>query len=442
MARLPGGIVIVALALGAVSCSSAPEARQGGTAGTSGSAGAAGSPGGAGGTAGSGMAGSGMAGSGMAGSGVGGTGLGGLGGTPARPVLSDEQARDFTVLAYLAKTGAVAAPTTDDWDPTEGAGDVASFTPAYTVAEADGTHTSVQAAITEAATAGGTDRIFIHVMPGTYREVVCVPVGAPPITLYGTGSDPSETTIVYDHLAGSMVDSVVNPCVNPSGTTYGTGGSATFAVYGSDFHAKNLTISNDADESTATGAVQGVALNTRGDRLVFEDVHLLGNQDTVLVGTTNVGVIQRAYFKNATVEGDVDFICGRGTAVFDGGTIRLATDRRANGNLLAPSTDTRNPYGFLIIGATLTAADGAQAGGMTLGRSWDESQVDVATYTTNVMTGVYPNGQAVIRDSTLGEHVNGSVPWASAATTSRPYRSVPTDTLPANRLYEFGNTGP
>jgi hypothetical protein len=38
--------------------------------------------------------------------------------------------------------------------------------------------------------------------------------------------------------------------------------------------------------------------------------------------------------------------------------------------------------------------------------------------------------------------VNGAGPWASAATTSRPYSSTPTDTLPANRLYEFNDTGP
>src|SRR5262249_53099312 len=151
-----------------------------------------------------------------------------------------------------------------------------------------------------------------------------------------------------------------------------------------------------------------------------------GNQDTLLVGTNNVANIMRAYFKNATIEGDVDFICGRGTAVFDGGTIRLATNRRNNGNLLAPSTDSRNPYGFLVIGATLTAATGAAADGMTLGRAWDESQVDVPTYTTNVASGIYPNGQSVVRDSTLGPHVKGTAPWAAAATTSRPFSSTPT----------------
>jgi pectinesterase len=415
------------------------------SAGTGG-AGAAGSAGGVGGTgAGAGGGGAGASAGGTPTGGAGGDafgGLGGLGGTPSRPILTSEQASRFTTLAYLARTGAVTAPTTDNWDPTAGVGDVASFTPTYTVATSGGTHATVQAAVTAAVTAGGRNRVFIRVMPGTYREVVCVPTNAPPITLYGTSADPSQTKIVYDHLSGTTVDSVVNPCSMPSGSTYGTSGSATFAAFGAGFMMKNLTVQNDGDEASVPSGVQGVALSTKNDKLVFENVHLLGNQDTLLAGTSNVSTIMRAYFKNATIEGDVDFICGRATAVFDGGVIRLATNRRDDGNLLAPSSDSRNPYGFLVVGATLTAGGGARAGGMTLGRAWDEGQADVATYTANVGTGVYPNGQSVIRDSTLGAHVNGTSPWAAAATTSRPFSSTGTASLPANRLYEFANQSP
>jgi len=369
-------------------------------------------------------------------------GLGGLGGTASRPVLSATAAANYTILAYLSRGGTVTAPTVDNWNPTAGVGDVAGFTPTYTVATSGGTHTTVQAAITAAVGVGGSNRIYVRVMPGTYREVVCVPSTAPPITLYSTSTDASQTTIVYNHLSGTTVNSVVNACATPSGDTYGTSGSATFAAYGANFMMKNLTISNDGDEATVSSGTQGVAMNTRNDKNVFENVRFLGNQDTLAVGTNNVANIMRAYFKNVTVEGDMDFIFGRGTGVFDGGTIRLATNRRNNGNALAPSTDSRNPYGFLVIGVTFTAASGAQGGGMTLGRAWDESQVDVATYTANVATGVYPNGQSLVRDSMLGAHVNGSSPWASAATTDRPFSSTATATLPANRMYEYNDTGP
>jgi pectinesterase len=76
-----------------------------------------------------------------------------------------------------------------------------------------------------------------------------------------------------------------------------------------------------------------------------------------------------------------------------------------------------------------------------LGRAWDESGKDLATYAMQAATGMYPNGQALIRESTLGAHIRTTDPWAEAATTKRPFSSV-AGTYPANRLYEHGNTGP
>jgi pectinesterase len=422
------------------SAGTTPEGGASGTAGGSAGTSAGSEAGGAAGGIGS--AGSAGSAAGSAGASGGGPVEGPFAGTPTRPQLTADQATHHgSVLQYLARGGAVTAPTVDDWDPTAGVGDVATFTATYTVGATGGTHTTVAAAVNAAVSAGGTNRVYIRVLAGTYREVVCVPNTAPPITLYSTNTNPADTTIVYGHLSGHTVDSVVNPCAVPSGETYGTSGSSTFAVFGSQFHAKNLTISNDGDESSVSSGTQGVALLTKADKLVFENVTFLGNQDTLLVGTTNVATIQRAYFKGCTIEGDVDFICGRGTAVFEGCEIRQATDRRTNGNIVAPSTDSRNPYGFLITGATFTAEAGVQAGGVTLGRAWDESQVDTATYATNVASGVYPNGETLIRNSTLGSHINGTSPWASAATTSRPFSSTDGD-FPRNRLYEFENTGP
>ena len=57
---------------------------------------------------------------------------------------------------------------------------------------------------------------------------------------------------------------------------YGTSGSATVFVNGHDFIATNLTISNDYGEGS-----QAVALNLNADRAVFNNVRLLGDQDTV-----------------------------------------------------------------------------------------------------------------------------------------------------------------
>jgi pectinesterase len=366
-------------------------------------------------------------------------------GTEERPQLDAATAARFEVLEYLARAGdLVTGLLRDDWDPTAGLGEVASFTADYRVAAQGGTHTSVQAAISAAVAAGGSERRYISVAPGTYREVVCVPSGAPPITLYGTDTDASRTTIVSDNYAGKAksAGTAANPCnTNSAATTYGTAGSATFTVNASDFEAKNLSLVNQANEADATSNPQAVALLAQGDRAAFENVRLLGNQDTLFVKSPDASTVTRAYFKDSFIEGDTDFICGRGTFVLDGCEIHSLSSRTTSGVILAPSTDDRNPYGILVTHGTFTADSGADDASIHLGRAWDESQSNLTTYTANVATGIYPNGQAVVRDSTLGAHIVSDAPWRPAATTSRPYASV-AGALPANRLYEYTNLGP
>lgn len=368
-----------------------------------------------------------------------------LQGSASRPQLAAEAAPAFDVLPYLARAGSlVTGLVRDDWDPTAGVGDVSTFVADYTVAAAGGGFTSVQAAITAAVAAGGSARRYIELAPGTYREVVCVPSGAPPLTLFSREADASRTVIVFDNYSGKAkpAGTPANPCnQNLDGTTYGTSGSATFAAYSAEFHAKNLSFVNDTDEAAATGGLQAVALMTQGDRQIFENVRVLGNQDSLSLRTPNVQTVLRGYFMGCFIEGDTDFIFGRATVVLDGCTIRSLTSRTAGGVVLAPSTDSRNPYGFLVTRSTFTADATAGAGSTHLGRAWDESQVDVATYTANVATGVYPNGQALVRSSTLEAHIQGGGPWRSAATTDRAYSSLP-GAVPANRFYEFANTGP
>src|SRR5581483_2897430 len=119
---------------------------------------------------------------------------GALLGTPARPLLPPRTADGYTIAKYLAQAGSLLTGlVVDNWNPTAGVGDVATFTPTYTVAaDGSGTHTTVQAALSAAMSAAGTSRVYIRVMPGTYREIVCLKSPAPPITLYGTSADASQ----------------------------------------------------------------------------------------------------------------------------------------------------------------------------------------------------------------------------------------------------------
>jgi pectinesterase len=345
-------------------------------------------------------------------------------GSETRPLLTDASAACFTMQNYLAQAGPIGALLRDNWDPSAGLPDASTYTPTYTVAaDGSGTHTTVQSAITAANSSGGSPRVYILVQPGTYRELICVK-GSVPITLYGADTDATKVTIAFDNYNGKTVDSSnTNACAAPSGATYGTSGSSTFFSSATGFQAQNLTIANDFVEGTLTSNIQAVALTVQGDQQVFQNVSLIGNQDTLQVKSSSATVVARSYFKDSYIEGDTDFIFGRGTAVFDGCTITYVSGRKTNSTHIAPSTETPNPFGFLIINSKMVGDSGMPTGTAYLGRAWDDS------------SGTAPNGQAVIRNTEIGGHINIAAPWAAAATSNRAF------TASGNRLYEYQNTG-
>ncbi|MFG3290315.1 pectin esterase [Streptomyces sp. NPDC048179] len=92
---------------------------------------------------------------------------------------------------------------------------------------------SVQAAVDAVAGPGWT--IVVH--PGTYREVVHVPVDKAELTIRGAGRDPRAAVIVYDNANGTQ---------RPDGSgTYGTAGSATFTSAAPGLVVRDLTLAND-----------------------------------------------------------------------------------------------------------------------------------------------------------------------------------------------------
>ena len=321
--------------------------------------------------------------------------------TATRPQLSAADAANFTIRNYLAGT--------DNWDPTAGLGNAASFTPNFTVAtDGSGTHTTVQAALTAAAT--GTARRFVLVKPGTYRETVSI-AGTTPITLYGLDTDATRVVIVNNQSAA---------------TAGGTPQSATFTTRANGFQIMNMTISNDfATPATGTN-LQAVALYTTGDKVVLQNVRMHGFQDTLFIDTTATAT-SRVYIKNSFIEGDTDFIFGGSSAVLDGSTINYLSSRKGTGGgaQLAPSTRVANNFGFLVINSTFTADATAPANKISLGRSWDEGGITPT-----------PNGQAVVRESVLGVHIRKVDPWAAAATSGRAFSAT------GNRFDEYCNSGP
>jgi pectinesterase len=261
----------------------------------------------------------------------------------------------------------------------------ASSGTATVAADGTGRYKTVQAAI-DAVGPGNQSRVTITIKPGTYREIVTVPKDKPFVSLAGTGSSPKDVLIVNNHSAGD----------------YGTSGSATAFVNGADFAASNLTFSNDFDETTRDSGQQAVALDVNADRAVLSNVRVLGDQDTLLI------TAGRSYFTGSYVEGTVDFVFGGGTAVFDASSIY--EKRTTGGPVTAAKTDAANKYGFLIYKSDIT---GATADTTQLGRPWG------------------PDGQVLVRESTLSATVRTAQPWTDMSANS--WKSA--------RFLEYKNTG-
>ncbi len=220
-------------------------------------------------------------------------------------------------------------------------------------ADGSGDFVRVQDSV-DAATAGET----ILLAPGTYREKVIVRTSG--LTMRGTGSRAADTVIVLDQSAGS------------TGSTFR---SATAEVRAPDFHASNLTFANDFNrthEQTAQGS-QALALLVNGDRGIFRNVRLLGNQDTLYAASANCNpdgnpcVPARQYFADCYIEGNVDFIFGDGKAFFD--HCEIHSTSHAGGYITAQGKHYADEdSGFVFRNCTLTAEPGVSD--VWLGRPW------------------------------------------------------------------------
>jgi pectinesterase len=283
----------------------------------------------------------------------------------------------------------------DNWDPlTNGIGDPATFTPTYTVAtDGSGTHTSLFNAFQDANNLGVCGRVYIRLMPGEHRGQITLPskTSAPGITVYSTESDASRTVIVANMAAATAGSMTLSATLTIK------------AVRG--FQMKNLTVANDYVEGSATGNQSATAMLLQADQSQFENVRFIGNLGTLYVKSTVETIAARSYFRDCYIEGDQDFIVGRGTAVFDHCEIKYVTGRQPTGGVIAyPSTLFFNGYGFLFDSCNFTAEAGAS--GVFLARQWMEESDTVAT------RGM-PVGKMIVRNSTLGAHLAGAAPWSS-----------------------------
>ena len=144
-------------------------------------------------------------------------------------------------------------------------------------------------------------KVTVLVKNGTYKEKVVIPSWLQNVEFIGESVE--NTIITYDDHAN----------INKMGTfrTY------TVKVEGNSITFKNLTIENNAARLG-----QAVALHTEGDKLVFINCRILGNQDTIYTGVAGT----RLYFVDCYIDGTTDFIFGPSTALFENCEIRSKTN--------------------------------------------------------------------------------------------------------------------
>ncbi|XP_051131719.1 pectinesterase/pectinesterase inhibitor PPE8B-like [Andrographis paniculata] len=165
---------------------------------------------------------------------------------------------------------------------------------AVVAADGTGNFTSVMAAV-NAAAASSSRRFVIHVKRGVYREFVEISKKKWNIMLVGDGADATVISGNRSFIGGW--------------TTYR---SATFAVKGRGFIARDITFENAAGPEKH----QAVAYRSDSDLSVLYRCNIRGFQDTLYAHS------QRQFYRECKITGTVDFIFGDGAAVFQSCSIQ------------------------------------------------------------------------------------------------------------------------
>ena len=211
--------------------------------------------------------------------------------------------------------------------------------------DGSGDFTTVQAAINAVPDYRKAGPTRIYIKKGIYKEKIVIAESKQNVQLIGEDG----VVLTYDDYAQKP---------NVFGEGKGTSGSGSVYIFGPDFFAENITF-----ENTSGPVGQAVACHVAGDRAVFRRCRFLGFQDTLYTFGENT----REYYEDCYIEGTVDFIFGKATAVFNRCELR---SKRTGGFLTAPATPQGSNYGYVFYDCKLTADEGVEAGSVWLSRPW------------------------------------------------------------------------
>lgn len=217
-------------------------------------------------------------------------------------------------------------------------------------ADGSGNFKTVSEAVA-AAPLKSSKRYVIKIKAGVYRENVEVPKKKTNIMFLGDGRTNTIITGSRNVVDGS--------------TTFH---SATVAIVGGNFLARDITFQNTAGPSKH----QAVALRVGADLSAFYNCDIIAYQDTLYVHNN------RQFFVNCFISGTVDFIFGNAAVVFQNCDIHARRPNSGQKNMVTAQgrVDPNQNTGIVIqkcrIGATKDLEGVKSSFPTYLGRPWKE----------------------------------------------------------------------
>ncbi|MDO5403253.1 MAG: pectinesterase family protein [Eubacteriales bacterium] len=238
------------------------------------------------------------------------------------------------------------------------------------------TYKTVEAAVNSVA-ADNAEAKVIFIKNGEYNERVTVE--APMVSILG--EDAENTHIFFSAaVADGTADSMWNR-------------NAMYVDSTADgFTAENLTVENSYNYTNGSDQ-QADALCIVADKTACVNIRLIGYQDTLLTDSrvkdsTGNYEVTRQYFEKCYITGNVDFIYGAGTSVFeDCDIVARYTSYKPDGCFTAGRTYAATKYGFVFDNCRFLAEDGIADGAYRMARPWgaDASATFINCYLTSAI---------------------------------------------------------
>lgn len=231
--------------------------------------------------------------------------------------------------------------------------------------------------------------VTIIVGEGIYKEKLLLDSTKNFVTLIG--ANKFTTILTYDDHTGK---------ISPIGDSINTRTSWSFKILADNFTASNITFQNDAGFS----AGQAVAVESDGDKAMFNNCRFIGNQDVLFTNNEK----SRQYYQQCYIEGTTDFIFGSATVWFE----QCHIHSKKNSHVTAASTPQEKKWGYVFNDCVLTGDTSLH--NASLGRPWR------------------PHAAVVYIHCFIGEHIRAEG-WSNWNNT---------DSYKTARYAEYKNYGP